>query len=82
MDLSTKDWAQKAAALPIAIFLAKVLLMKKSDLDEYQVDQQTLSQAKNCLKLMCKASTDLEHNVRKAVADTKAKQNSLNSILK
>ena len=82
MDLSKKDWAQKVAAEAIAILLARVLLMKKADLDEYQVDQQTLSQAKNCLKILCKASPELEQNVRKAVADTKAKQNSLNSILK
>jgi hypothetical protein len=82
MQLAVRDWAQRFAAEPIAGFLARVLVMNKKDLDSYQVNQQVLGQARNCLKVICKASKAIEEKLRQMFGKSRANLTALNAILK
>jgi hypothetical protein len=82
MQLIVRDWAQKFATQPIAALLATVLVMTKKELNEYQVEPNTLAQARNCLKVICAASRTIEAKLRQMFAKSRRKLIALAAMLK
>jgi hypothetical protein len=80
LKIARREWAD--VKVPIALLLGRVLLMKKSEMDAYQVEQGTLANVKTVFKAMCKADKAVEAAVRKAVGSSKAKISALAAILK
>jgi hypothetical protein len=81
-QLTVREWTQKFATQPIAALLATVLVMTKQEVGEYQVDQKTLAQARNCLKVICRASRAIDGKLRQMFARSKRKLTALAAILK
>lgn len=81
LKIADKNWARskEEILISISVFMAKVCLMKKNDLDQYDVTPGTIPQMRKKLKEIASSSKNIENQLKTEFQD---KASSIAAILK
>ncbi|KAH0789632.1 hypothetical protein GPJ56_006134 [Histomonas meleagridis] len=81
IKITQKEWAHETLLIPSCIFLAKVLLLKKNKIDEYQISADVLSKAKKTLQMIAAENQQVRDALVENYGGNKANTEALKSIL-
>ncbi|KAH0792954.1 hypothetical protein GPJ56_003124 [Histomonas meleagridis] len=68
--------------LPALRMITELLLLKKSELEEFEFEEETLDELKSCLKNCVKGNKKLQMQISKEFAKSRAKLNRFNALIR
>ena len=72
----------ESVLVPGLKLITEILLMKKSNLEEYEFEDDTISEMKSTLKDCCKGNKQLQNEIIKDFGKSRAKINRFNALIR